>query len=139
MLQVPTVFVVDDDAGVRRSLCWLIESAGLGSEAYGSAEAFLEAYNPDRSGCLVLDLHMPGMSGFQLLEELKGRLTIPTILITGDPDHMAVPQRLGTVICASKPLQPHEFLDCIQKAVDLDAERRCIPSRAPLASTAGSP
>src|ERR1051325_8808 len=66
----PTVFVVDDDAAVRASLSWMIESAGLPVEADASAEDFLASYDITRAGCLVLDMRMPGMSGIALQKQL---------------------------------------------------------------------
>jgi FixJ family two-component response regulator len=64
----PTVFVVDDDRRILNSLRWLVESVDLNVETFGSAEQFLRAYQPERSGCLVLDIRMPKMGGLRLLE-----------------------------------------------------------------------
>ncbi len=69
----PAVFIVDDDDAVRRFLGGLIESVALRVEAYASAQDFLAAYEPDRPGCLVLDVRMPGMSGLELQRELVER------------------------------------------------------------------
>ena len=75
----PTVFVVDDDEAMRSSLQWLIESVGLSVECYDSAEAFLDAYYPGRSGCLLLDVRMPGMGGLELQEYLRRHeISIPS-------------------------------------------------------------
>ena len=63
----PTVFVVDDDPALRRSLSYLIESVGLEVEAFAGGEAFLEACDPERPGVLVLDLRMPGIGGLELI------------------------------------------------------------------------
>ena len=62
----PTVFVVDDDQAMRNSLKWLIESVSMQVETYDSADAFIQNYYPGRSGCLLLDVRMPGMSGLEL-------------------------------------------------------------------------
>ena len=62
----PTVFVVDDDESVRRSLLWLIQPLGLRVDSYASAVEYLAAFDPERPGCLVLDVRMPGMSGLEL-------------------------------------------------------------------------
>ncbi len=69
----PTVYVVDDDDAVRRFLRGLIESVDLSVETYGSAQEFLDAYEPGRPGCLLLDVRMPGMSGLELQRELVER------------------------------------------------------------------
>ena len=83
----PTVFVVDDDEGVRNSLRFLLRSVGLTTRALGSASEFLEAYKQNQPGCLVLDVRMPGMSGIELQQQLNLRgATIPVIFITGHGD-----------------------------------------------------
>ena len=61
-----TVFVVDDDPAVRDSLHWLVASVNLDVETFASAQAFLDTYRPDRTGCLLADVRMPGMSGIDL-------------------------------------------------------------------------
>src|SRR5438128_2281472 len=87
MVPEPTVFVVDDDAAVRNSLRWLIETLALPVETCGSAQEFLAAYEPSRPGCLVLDLRLPGMSGLELQERLTARgICLPVIVITGHSD-----------------------------------------------------
>jgi len=83
----PTVFVVDDDEAMRSSLKWLIESVGLPVATYDSANAFLQDYYPGRSGCLVLDVRMPGISGLELQEHLVSEhIRIPVVIITGHGD-----------------------------------------------------
>ena len=66
-----TVFVVDDDQAMRNSLKWLIESVGVGVESFASADEFLAQHQPGRTGCLVLDVRMPGMDGLTAYERLK--------------------------------------------------------------------
>ncbi len=84
MSNKPTVFVVDDDQAIRSSLKWLIESVAMDVKTFESANAFIENYYPGRSGCLLLDVRMPGMSGLELQEYLsEQRITIPVIIITG--------------------------------------------------------
>ena len=80
----PTVFVVDDDPAVRQSVCWLVESAGRRVEAFDSVESFLDGYTSDRSGCVLTDVRMPGLSGLQLQDALQDRdCAIPVIIMTG--------------------------------------------------------
>jgi len=82
-----TVFIVDDDEGVREGLGLLLETIGQPYELYGSAIEFLEAYDPSRRGCLVLDIRMPRMSGLDLQEKLnKQDSLLPIIFITGHGD-----------------------------------------------------
>ena len=66
-----TVFVVDDDRAVRESLALLVQSVGLEVETFAGANDFLDAYQPDRRGCLITDIRMPGMSGLELQERLS--------------------------------------------------------------------
>ena len=67
----PTVFVVDDDSAVLKSLRLLLKSVGMNAETYPTAQEFLDSYDPARPGCLVLDIRMPGMSGLELQETLQ--------------------------------------------------------------------
>jgi len=84
---VATVYVVEDDGAVRDSLRVLLESEGLTIVAFASAEAFLSETQPDGAGCLLLDWHLPGMSGHELLEVLsRGKMEIAVVLMSGDPD-----------------------------------------------------
>ena len=95
MTSAPAVFVVDDEEPVRASLGKLLRVLGFDSSTYPSAESFLESYQGDRVGCLLLDLRMPGMSGLDLMEELTRRQTMPpTIVMTGHTDAESI-QRLS--------------------------------------------
>ena len=81
------VFVVDDDAGVREGLSLLLETVGLQAQLFASATEFLEAYNEDMVGCLLLDVRMPRMTGLDLQEKLRERgSSLPIIFITGHGD-----------------------------------------------------
>ncbi len=127
MSEEQTVFVVDDDAAVRDSLSWLIKSVGLKVEAYASAQEFLEKYDPVRSGCLVLDVRMPGMSGLELQERLAAdRIALPVIIITGHGDvPMAVRAvKAGAFDFIEKPFNDQVLLDRIQQALKKDVEVR---------------
>lgn len=122
-----TVFIVDDDRAVRHSLAFLMKSVRLPHECYASAGEFLERYDPERPGCLVLDIRMPGMSGLDLQEELNRRRAIlPVIFVTGHGDvPMAVDaMQSGAVDFIQKPFRDQELLDRIQQALDSDGEAR---------------
>src|ERR1700674_2101648 len=83
----PIVFVVDDDASVRRALTNLFQSVGLEVEAFGSAPEMLQGKLPDVASCLVLDIRLPGLSGLDLQTELaRGNIRIPIVFITGHGD-----------------------------------------------------
>jgi len=122
-----TVFVVDDDDAMRSSLRWLIESINLRVRTFASALEYLDAFDPDEAGCLVLDVRMPGMSGMELLDRLADYpLTPPTIIITGHGDvPMAVRAiKHGALDFIQKPFNDNELLDRIQQALDADARNR---------------
>lgn len=121
----PTVFIVDDDEVVARSLRWLIESVRLRVQTYPSARAFLDVCNPSMHGCLVLDVRMPGMGGLDLQEQLAARkVLLPIIFITGHGDvQMAVRAvKSGAFDFVEKPFNDQDLLDRIQKAIASDAE-----------------
>lgn len=122
-----TVFVVDDDEAMRNSLRWLIESAELQVETFDSAQAFLDGYYPGRSGCLLLDVRMPGMNGLELQSQLWSRdITLPVIVITGHGDvAMAVKaMKAGALDFIEKPFNDETLLDSIQRALMTDVELR---------------
>ncbi|HEY8509446.1 MAG TPA: response regulator transcription factor [Steroidobacteraceae bacterium] len=123
----PTVIVVDDDAGVRNSLRLLLKSVGLPTQLYGSAQEFLEAYDPNQPGCLVLDIRMPGMSGMELQQHLNARgAVIPVIFITGHGDvPMAVEaMQHGAFDFLQKPFRDQDLIDRIQRALARDERTR---------------
>ena len=123
----PTVFVVDDDEAMRHSLRWLIESVGLQVECHDSAESFLDSYYPGRSGCLLLDVRMPGMSGLELQEYLRrNEINIPVIVITGHGDvPMSVrAMKEGAIDFIEKPFNDELLLDAIRNALALDEQQR---------------
>ncbi len=115
----PIVYIVDDDAAVRRSLEWLVSSVGLQARPLASAQEFLEAFDQSRPACLVLDLRMPDMSGLELQEQLAARgLIVPTIMITA---YAEVPtavraMRAGAVDFVQKPFSDQALLERIQES-----------------------
>ncbi|MDF3021808.1 MAG: histidine kinase [Steroidobacteraceae bacterium] len=123
----PIVMVVDDDSGVRNAMRSLLKSVGLTSQLHGSAQDFLESYDPLQPGCLVLDIRMPGMSGLELQQELNMRgATIPVIFMTGHGDvPMAVEaMQHGAFDFLQKPFRDQDLLDRIQKAIVRDGKLR---------------
>ena len=123
----PTVFIVDDDPPVREAIGMLVQSVGIRSEEYSSAVDFLEAFDGDRRGCLVLDVRMPGMSGIELQKQLISReSTLPIIFITGHGDVPLAVQaiRAGALDFIEKPFRDQDLLDRIQQALDQEADRR---------------
>jgi FixJ family two-component response regulator len=123
----PTVFIVDDDAGMRASIAGLLKSAGLRSESFGAAEEFLRTNRPDVPSCLVLDVSLPGINGLDFQHKLADAgVQIPIIFITGHGDiPMTVKaMKSGAVEFLTKPFHDQDLLDAIQQALDRDRVRR---------------
>jgi two-component system response regulator FixJ len=122
-----TVFVVDDDEGVRSSIRLLLKSVGIAATPMASALEFLDAFDPAQPGCLVLDIRMPGMNGLELQQQLNLRgAVIPVLFITGHGDvPMAVEaMQQGAFDFLQKPFRDQELIDRIQKALERDHEAR---------------
>lgn len=129
----PTVFIVDDDPAVRDSLSLLVRSVGLIAQSYESAAQFLDLYEVEIPGCLVLDIRMPGMSGLELQERLAHyNVQIPIIFITGHGDvPMAVHAiQNGAVDFLEKPFSDQVLLDRVHDAIEHDAARRRSKAQA---------
>jgi FixJ family two-component response regulator len=125
--KAPTVFVVDDDSGVRSSIRVLLKSVGIGTTTFASAQEFLAAHHADQPGCLVLDIRMPGMSGMELQLELNRRgAVLPVVFITGHGDvPMAVEaMQQGAFDFLQKPFRDQDLIDRVQRALQRDAEHR---------------
>lgn len=116
----PTVFIIDDDPELRKSLCWLVESVQLNVESFESAVSFLNQYNIDRTGCIVLDVRMPGISGLKLLDTLNAlKNRLPVIVITGHGDIPMVisAMKSGAMDFILKPFNDQQIIELIQKAI----------------------
>ena len=123
----PIVFVVDDDASVRRSVQDLLSSVSLRSEAFATPQAFLDSKRADCPGCLVLDVRLPGMSGLDFQSALaKEGVALPIIFITGHGDVPMSVQAIksGAIEFLMKPFRPQELLDAVQQALERDKELR---------------
>jgi FixJ family two-component response regulator len=129
---IPTtsiVHIVDDDEAVRDSLSMLLDSVDIANTIYASAIEFLHSLQtqdiPQLSGCIVMDIRMPGMSGMECQQKLAAlHCTLPTIFITGHGDvPMAVEaMKRGAVEFIQKPFREQELLDCIQSALRMHEE-----------------
>lgn len=123
----PQTYIVDDDEAVRDSLACLLESRGIESQTYPSAEAFLEAWNPSLAGCIVLDIRMEEMSGIELFDRLlELGCRLPVIFLTGHGDvPMAVSTlKNGAFHFIEKPCNDTELVERIEEALRVDAARR---------------
>jgi two-component system response regulator FixJ len=126
-----TVFVVDDNVGVRKSLRVLMESAGLAVETYASGDEFLDAYDPERAGCLILDVRLRGSSGLDLQDELRQRKAmLPIIVMTGYGNVPTSVRALkaGAIDFLQKPVPPKLLLERVRAAMELDRQARAAAS-----------
>ena len=120
----PTVFIVDDDEAVRDSIQELVHSVGLNAEVYASAHQYLETFDPERPGCLVLDVRMAHMSGRALqakLNEMHARIPIVFISGYGDIPMAVKAMKAGAVDFVQKPYHDQQLLDSINEALLRDA------------------
>lgn len=125
--EAPLVLIVDDDFEVRTAIGELMESVGIESASYGSTRELLETPLPDRAGCLVLDVRMPGASGLDLQQQLAGAgITKPIVFLTGHGDiPMSVQaMKAGAVDFLTKPVRDQTLLDAVVAGIELDREQR---------------
>ena len=123
----PTVVVIDDDQDIREALQGLLRSVGLRVELFASVPEFLDGTRPDRPGCLVLDVRLPGRSGLDFHDDLvKAKVHLPVIFISGHADvPMSVrAMKSGAVEFLTKPVRHQDLLDAIQRAIGHDRARR---------------
>lgn len=122
-----TVYIVDNDADELSDLAFLIESAGLKSETFGSAQDFLNRYQTERPGCLLLDMNLPRMGGLEVQERLAQRgAVLPVIALTVGSSTRAVVKAMkaGAMDVVEKPAKGEDLLSLVQQAIEADARRR---------------
>src|SRR2546429_7708223 len=147
-----TVFLIDDDPGVRDSLSLLLSLKGMRTQLFANAESFIETYRADWSGCVLTDLRMPGMTGLELQSALRQRqIDLPVVVLTahGDVATVRAALRNGAFDFLEKPVDDEMLLDVLQNALRADRERRSTattrsaaagrPSRPPAPAPAGPP
>jgi FixJ family two-component response regulator len=123
----PLVMIVDDDAAVRDALTDLMESVGLDAAGFGSARELIESELPDRSGCLVLDVRMPGGSGLDLQQQLAANgYAKPVVFLTGHGDIPMTVQAMkaGAVDFLTKPVRDQTLLDAVTTGIERDVSQR---------------
>jgi two-component system response regulator FixJ len=116
----PVVFLVDDDSAVRDSLSLLIRSIGLKVVAFERPQQFLDQYQPQQVGCLLLDIRMPSVSGLAFQETLNDiGFSVPIIFITGHGDVAQCSRafKAGAADFLTKPIDEHELIESVQKAI----------------------
>ena len=124
---VPTVFIVEDDSGMRQAVQDLVESVGLRAESFSTGEQFLKRQRTTDPSCLVLDVRLPQMSGLDFQRELAVRKTsIPIVFLTGHGDiPMSVrAMKAGAVEFLTKPFRDQDLLDAVRVALERDHARR---------------
>jgi two-component system response regulator TtrR len=122
-----TAYVVEDDDSIRTLWRWLMESNGIAVRTFPSAAEFIECYEPGAPGCLILDLRLPGMSGLELQEYLKGKgIEIPIVFVTahGDVRTAVTALKEGAVDFIEKPFSYRQVVSIVEKALQRDAENR---------------
>jgi FixJ family two-component response regulator len=127
---LPTVFVVDDDAGARKSMQRLLKSAGYRTESFASADDFLSCWKENPApGCVLLDIMMPGLGGLQLQQKLQSsEHRIPIIFITGygDIPSSVAAMKAGAVDFLSKPINDENLLNAVAEAISRDHVERSV-------------
>lgn len=116
-----TVFIIDDEIEIRDALSWLFRSVQFNVETYESAQEFLNKSSHEKQGCIIMDVRLPGISGLELLEQLKAQKnSIPVIIITGYGDiQMAVrAMKAGAVDFILKPFNDQCLLEVVQKHIN---------------------
>lgn len=129
MTKIPTVFVVDDDPTMRHSMSRLLQEVNIHVQTYATARDFLNAYEPDQPGCLLVDVRMPGMSGIDVHKHMVAKgYTIPVIIATGHADvPMAVDAlKRGAFDFVEKPLRAQPLLDLVRRALAKDQDERGV-------------
>ncbi|MGB6829778.1 MAG: response regulator [Terracidiphilus sp.] len=124
---VQTVFIVDDDPSIREGLANLLESFGILTETYPSAEAFKDGWSREDAGCLLLDVRLPGMSGVAFQEQMRAKgIKLPIVFMTahGDIPMVRKVMKAGAIEFLTKPFQREELLKAIREAFALDRTRR---------------
>ncbi len=136
MTTASTIYVIDDDATIRESLTYLLESDGFRVRAYDCGEALLADEKMDSDGCALIDLRMPGMSGLQLQRLLNAReKTFPVIFITGHGDTTSAVRAMkdGAYDFLEKPFSPEQLLSTVRSAIargETNARKRSLRNRA---------
>jgi two-component system, LuxR family, response regulator FixJ len=122
-----TVFLIDDDPGVRDALTLLLSLKDISTQPFISADSFLDSYTPERVGCVLTDLRMPGMTGLELQAALRERhIELPVVVLTahGDVATARAALKNGAFDFLEKPVDDAMLVDVLQNALRVDRERR---------------
>lgn len=131
MDETGTVFLIDDDPGVRDSLSLLLSLKGIRTQLFATAESFIETYRPEWAGCVLTDLRMPGMTGLELQTALRERgIDVPVVVLTahGDVATARAALKNGAFDFIEKPVDDGVLLEVLHNALRVDRERRAAVS-----------
>jgi two-component system response regulator FixJ len=127
MQESGTVFLIDDDPGVRDSLTLLLSLKGVPTQPFANAESFIDTYRPGWPGCVLTDLRMPGMTGLELQAALRERhIDVPVVVLTahGDVATARAALKNGAFDFLEKPIDDAMLIDVLRNALRVDRERR---------------
>lgn len=136
--QQGTVFLIDDDASVRDALTLLLSLKGMPTQPFATAETFIQAYQPERAGCVLTDLRMPGMTGLELQAALAERhIDVPLVVLTahGDVATARAALKNGAFDFLEKPVDDDLLVEVLRNALRVDRERRTASSSRSAADT----
>lgn len=122
-----TVFLIDDDPSVRDSITLLLSLRGLRTQAFANAESFIDTYRPERAGCVLTDLRMPGMTGLELQAVLRERhIDLPVVVLTahGDVPTARAALKNGAFDFIEKPVDDAMLLEVLKNALRVEHARR---------------
>lgn len=128
----PTVMIVEDDPSMRQGIRTAVSSIGLAVQEFASGDSFLEAFDPDQPGCILMDIRMPGSDGLVVQERLAERTsTTPIIIMTGYADVPSAVQamRQGAIDFLEKPIRESDLLRAVNAAIKHDADIRAETAR----------
>jgi two-component system response regulator FixJ len=126
-----TVFLIDDDPGVRDALALLLSLKGMSTQPFATADSFIENYQPERAGCVLTDLRMPGMTGLELQAALSQRnIDVPLVVLTahGDVATARAALKNGAFDFLEKPVDDALLVEVLRNALRVDRERRTTAS-----------
>ena len=127
-----TVYLIDDDPGVRDSLTLLLSLKGIRTQPFATAESFIDTYRPEWTGCVLTDLRMPGMTGLELQTMLRERgMQVPVVVLTahGDVATARAALKNGAFDFLEKPVDDGMLLDVLRNALRVDRERRAAATQ----------
>jgi len=136
--QQGTVFLIDDDPGARDALTLLLSLKGMSTQPFATADTFIQAYQPERAGCVLTDLRMPGMTGLELQAALAERhIDVPLVVLTahGDVATARAALKNGAFDFLEKPVDDDLLVEVLRNALRVDRERRTASSSRSAADT----